>query len=177
MKGKSAKKTMGVLRQRWDVMEDGNKKIIMHANLMEVQGDAVDPKVVDCADDEYQDLSIRFVVWADGHTLSYTRYERPYDVDLRRCRAMLKKLQAVERALEKFKEQLGEAGDPTEQFLRMVNAVGATRIVECADEQTLKLGGSRYRVWSLSDGAGRLRRDIAEVLARWAAEAQAAIPA
>lgn len=174
-----SRKIMGVLLHRpFELQDEGNQKILMHASVVEVAGSEDQPEIRVLTDDDYQDLGIRFVVWADGHTLIYTRYEKPYDVDLDRGRAMVRKLQAVEKALAKFTKQLGEPGDGTDHFLRTVNALGATRIVEPADEDTLKFSGNRYRVWSLADGAARLRREMAETLQRWAAaRVPAALPA
>jgi hypothetical protein len=165
---------IGVLLGPLEVQCEGTKKVSLEAEVVEVVSVT---ELRNPIDGPFEDLGIRLTVWPDPWQNVTVQYERLYQVDEARAQRMLQKLRSVRKQQEKFRQKLGNPADATDDFLRAVNAIGATWIVEKTAGTSSRFAENEYRFLSLQDGAGRLRHLLAEALARLTAPAVALEPA
>jgi hypothetical protein len=153
---------IGVLLGPLDVQHEGTRKVSLEAEVVEVVSVT---ELRNPIEGPFEDLGIRLTVWPDPWQDVAVRYERVYQVDEARAQRMLRKLQSIRKEQEKFRQKLGNPADATDDFLRAVNAIGATWIVEKTAGTSSRYAENEYRFLSLQDGAGRLRHLLTEALA------------
>jgi hypothetical protein len=89
-------------------------------------------------------------------------FKRPYEVNLRTGRLMLKTLETVERRLAKLDEQVGRPATFGAFLARVARAVGADRFVFLMKHHGSSYSDNEYQFDSIADGAARVDRIAAE---------------